>query len=308
MLGKLFGSKKPVKEETPHLPDGVRQTILDSLGCRSIPSMPQAAQKAFLLATNPTADARDYTEVLECDEGLSARVLKLANSVFYDRGGGSKTIPEAVMVVGISELKGVLNATALANIFPIRHPLRSHFWSHDIATALTARLLARNLLPSQADQVFLGGLMHDIGKLLLLQKHTDTYDKLCKRGISDGLSSVEAELLEYPFDHTHVGHLIAERWNFSEDLTAIIRNHHRPWGEISYLSPTGLVKAANIITHALGLVQDRESNLLRSVYEPLLDEAWEHLRLPKSSQDSVTREAQRSFEEEYELYASWGTS
>jgi putative nucleotidyltransferase with HDIG domain len=268
--------------------------------------MPQAAQQAFLLATNPNADARDYIEVLEADEGLSARVLKLANSVFYDRGGGSKTIAEAVMVVGIAELKGVLNATALANVFPVRHPLRSHFWGHDIATALTARLLARNLLPSQTDQVFLGGLMHDIGKLLLLQKHTDTYEKLCKRAIADGLGSVEGELLEYPFDHTHVGHLIAERWNFSEELTTIIRNHHQPWSELSYLSPTGLVKAANILTHALGLVQDRESSHLRSVYEPLVDETWEHLRIPKSSQDTIAREAQRSFEEEYEIYASWG--
>jgi putative nucleotidyltransferase with HDIG domain len=306
MLSKLFGNKKPAKEQAPILADGIRQTILESLGMRSIPTMPAAAQQAFQLATNPNADARDYIEVLEADEGLSARVLKLANSVFYDRGGGSKTISEAVMVVGIAELKGVLNATALANIFPIRHPLRSHFWGHDIATALTARILARNLLPSQTDQVFLGGLMHDIGKLLLLQKHTDTYDKLCRRAISDGLSSVEAELLEYPFDHTQVGQLIAERWNFSPDLVAIIRNHHQPWSEIPHLSPTGIVKAANILSHSFGLMHDREANYLRSIYEPFAEETWEFLRVPKSGQDSITREAHSSFEDEYELYASWG--
>ena len=77
--------------------------------------MPAAAQQAFQLATNPNADARDYIEVLEADEGLSARVLKLANSVFYDRGGGSKTISEAVMVISVF-IAGIDIAPLLKNV------------------------------------------------------------------------------------------------------------------------------------------------------------------------------------------------
>lgn len=306
MAWKLFGSKKPSPEPSVRLADGVRQTILNSLGIHSIPMMPQAAQQAFQLATNPSAEAHDYIEVIEADEGLSARVLKIANSVFYDRGGGSKTIADAVNVVGISELKGLLNATALSNVFPLRHPMRRLFWAHDVATAITARLLSRNLLPSCTDQAFLAGLMHDIGKLLLLQRHTDTYDKLVKRGLADGIESTKAEALEYPFDHTEVGHLIGERWNFSADLITVIRNHHQLWNDVPPQSVTAIVKASNILTHALGLTGAGESPSVRRIYEPLLPEAWEFLRVSGTMQRSLAEEARRCFDNEFELFVSWG--
>lgn len=304
---KLFGAKKHSDEQLPALTDGVRQTILNSLGIHSIPMMPQAAQQAFQLATNPNAEAHDYIEVIEADEGLSARVLKIANSVFYDRGGGSKTIADAVNVVGISELKGLMNATALANVFPSRHPMRRQLWAHDISTAITARLLSRHLLPSCTDQAFLAGLMHDIGKLLMLQRHTDTYEKLVKRGLADGLESIQAEALEYPFDHTEVGHLIGERWNFSAELVTAIRKHHQPWEKIQQQSLVAIIKASNIVTHTLGLASTADSPSLRRIYEPLLPQAWDFLHVSSSMQRTLSEEARRCFEREFELFSSWGS-
>lgn len=85
MFRKLFGLSQQKSEESSALiPDALRQSILYSLGLKSVPVMPGSAQQAFRLATNPNAEALDYVEVLEADEGLSARVLKIANSVFYD--------------------------------------------------------------------------------------------------------------------------------------------------------------------------------------------------------------------------------
>src|SRR5690349_538903 len=87
MLRKLFGKKDTTSPyHPPELSDALRRTILGSLGLKSIPAMPQAAQKAFQLATNPKAEAHDFIDLIESDEALSARVLKIANSVFYDRG------------------------------------------------------------------------------------------------------------------------------------------------------------------------------------------------------------------------------
>jgi HD-like signal output (HDOD) protein len=163
MFKKLFGlGAKKDEEKQTLLPEAIRKSILHSLGLKSVPIMPGAAQQAFMLATNPNAEAHDYIEVLEADEGLSARILKIANSVFYDRGGGSRTIADAVNVVGLAELKNLLNATALSNLFPVRHHLRASFWTHNIATALTARVLSRSVYPTGTDQAFLAGLMHDI--------------------------------------------------------------------------------------------------------------------------------------------------
>lgn len=306
MLSKFFGSKSKDSDNRPHLPDGVTQSILSYLGMKSIPVMPKAAQQAFQLATNPNSEAEDYVSIVEKDEGLSAKVLKIANSVYYDRGAGSKTIPDAINVIGITELKGLLNATALSNFFPSRHNLRAQFWAHDVAVAITSRVLARSTNPSLTDQVFLGGLMHDIGKLLIVQQHTTNYERVVLHGYSEGLESIDAEVLEYPFDHTQVGHLIAERWNFSADLTAIICRHHKPWKDIPKDSTTAIVKGGNIIAHALGLGAGREANQARRIYEPMLADAWEHLGITsESSQKDILHTASETFEQERSLYESW---
>jgi putative nucleotidyltransferase with HDIG domain len=309
MLSKLFGSKREevsTKGGLVPLPVGLRQSMVTSLGSKAIPSMPKASHQAFQLATNPNADARDYIEVLEADEGLSARVLKVANSVFYDRGGGSKTIAEAVTVIGISELKSLLNASALSGIFPLKHPLRAQFWAHNIASALTSRQLAKTALPAQTDQAFVGGMMHDVGKLLLLQQHTDIYERVYRRGLSEGIDSIAAEAEEYPFNHTHVGQAIGERWNFSPELIGIIRNHHDQWKDIEPNSLVGIVKASSIIAHVLGLGAQRDGFVLKRIYEPRLAEAFEYLRIPMGSQPNVLREAELSYNSEHELYESWG--
>jgi HD-like signal output (HDOD) protein len=305
MLSKFFGSKSKSEDEMSPLADGVRRSILGYLGMKSIPIMPKAAQQAFQLSANPNAEASDYIAIVERDEGLSSRVLKIANSVFYDRGGGSKTIADAVNVIGLTELKGLLNATTLTNLFPTRHPLRAQLWAHNVATAVVSRFLARQLLPSQTDQAFLGGLMHDIGKLLILQQHTASYERLILRGISDCLESIQAEVLEYPFDHTQVGHLIAERWAFSADLTNVISRHHRPWKDIPRHSVIALVKAANIITHAAALGASRELTQMRRAYEPLLPEAWEHLGVNEMNQRDMLERARVTFNDESELFDSW---
>lgn len=308
MLSKIFGKKKvaPARGKLEPLTSGVKGTILSSLGLKSVPVMPQAAQKAFELATNPKAEAHDFIEVIEADEGLSARIVKIANSVFYDRGGGSKTISDAVQVIGTAELRGLLNASALSDLFTIKHSLRGSMWSHDIATALTARVLARRVLPSQTDHALLAGLMHDVGKLLMLQRHSDTYEKISLKSVQEGVESVVAEATEYPFDHTEVGQLIAERWNFSQELTAAIRSHHMDWRDLEPLSLAGIVKASNIIAHSLGLGETSNTARIRSVYEPLVADSWAALTISAGDQKNILEEAKRSFETEYELYASWG--
>ena len=140
----------------------------------------------------------------------------------------------------------------------------------------------------------------------MLQRHTYTYEKLVKRGLADGLESTKAEALEYPFDHTEVGHLIGERWNFSSELINVIRNHHQPWDTIPQQSLAAIVKASNIVTHALGLAAQGESPSLRRIYEPLLTEAWDFLHVSASMQRSLSEEARRCFDREFELFVSWG--
>lgn len=309
MLKKLLGFGKRREDVEPsRLADGLKQSILQSLGLQSVPMMPGAAQEAFRVATNPNAEAHDFIDLLQGDEGLSSRVLKIANSVFYDRGGGSKTIIDAVNVIGISELRNLLNATALAGLFPVRHHLRVDLWGHNVATGVTAKVLARALLPSLVDQVFLAGLMHDVGKLLILQQHVDNYERIVKRGLTEGLISTAAEAKSYPFDHAQVGQLIAEKWNFSRDLYEAIGDHHKPWGDIKEGSLTSIIKLSNLIAHTLGLGVTRDTISYQRVYGPLLEDAWAFFNVPMREQKSLLQEASLDFDAEFRNYEGWGRS
>lgn len=307
MIKKLFGFGKASDDvPQPRVPDSLAHSILHSLGLTSVPIMPGAAHEAFRVATNPNAEAHDFINLLQGDEGLSSRVLKIANSVFYDRGGGSKTIVDAVNVIGIAELRNLMNATVLGGLFPVRHHLRREFWGHNIATGIAAKVVARALLPSLVDQVFLAGLMHDIGKLLILQQHVDDYERVVKRGLADGVESSTAEVSVYPFDHAQVGQLIAEKWHFSAELYEAIGDHHKPWADLQAGSLTGIVKLSNLLAHTLGLGVTRDIRSYQRIYEPLLEEAWAFFDVQLRDQKRLMQEIELDFDAEFRNYESWG--
>ncbi len=308
MLKSLFGKKPsaPAHDETRKLAPGVAEAILNTVGARSIPPMASAAQKAFQLATDPKADARDFIEVIESDEGLSARVLKIANSVYFDRGKKSTTIEQSVVVIGINELRSLLNATTLSEIFPSRHPARAQLWANDLGTAIISKALAQRFLPAKVDLAFLGGLMHDIGKLLLVQKTGEDYGKIIQAVEREGVSFCTAEESIYPFNHTQVGQLIGERWNFSSELLSIIGMHHHSWAEIEQRfglrSLIAMVKTADTVCHALGVGHPRGFNRFQNQALSELQSAWDCLKIPAAEQGGLLKDLQRSYELEREIY------
>ena len=308
-----FGKKKekPVAK-AEKLSTGVVQSIYEVVGARGITVMPRAAQKAFQLSTDPNAEARDFIEVIESDEALSARVIKIANSVYFDRGHASKTIEDSVVVIGINELRCLLNATTLSEIFPSKHPYRAQLWANDVATGLISKHVANRISPQLGDSAFLAGLMHDIGKLLLLQRARDEYADLIDKVASSGKTFSEVELEQYPFDHTDVGQLIAERWKFGPELTAVISNHHSCAAEPVDANDsdvlTKIVYSADLIAHALGLGHPKQFTKFKNNSRERLDAAWKVLSVPKNEQRDFLNTCQKQFELEYDLYIGKDTS
>ncbi|NLF25416.1 MAG: HDOD domain-containing protein [Deltaproteobacteria bacterium] len=309
MLGGLFGKKKgrSVPDKAARLSPAITSSIMATVGSRGIPPMPSAAQKAFRLSVDPRAEARDFIDIIESDEALSARVIKIANSVYYERGKKSETIEESVLVIGINELRNLLSATTLTEIFPSSHPARSQLWANDIATAIAAKIIARKVLPSKEEAAFLAGLMHDIGKLMLLQRAGPDYQRIIDLVQSKGCDFCEAEEEVFPFNHTEVGQLIGEKWSFTEELIDAIRNHHRPWSATASGGPIRLpelVKAADLAAHALGLGHPRGFGRFKNSAIAALEEAWTQLQIAEPQRRGLAQEIQRTYDLEYDLYSN----
>jgi HD-like signal output (HDOD) protein len=305
MLGKLFGGfakKKDAASEKVKLSTGVGEQILSVVGARGIPPMPGNAQKAFSLAVNPNAEARDFIDLIKSDESLSARILRVSNSVYFDRGKKSTSIEDAVGVIGLNELRSLLNASSLTSLFPSSHPARTFAWNNDIATALFSKFLCDRFLPEMSSSAFLAGLMHDIGKLLLIQRATDEYTKVLKRVESDGMPFHLAEAEQYPFDHTEAGLLIAERWNFTDELKLVIRNHHLPFEQLTNSRFVGLVKAADMLSYSTGVVGGPAYNRFRHTIEEQTSTIWQYLEISAAEGSELCKQLKHLYDSEADLY------
>ena len=305
MLGNFLRGGKSAKPRQilPPLAPAIKSAITSAIGTRGIPTMPSGAQKAFQLAIDPNAEARDFIEVIESDEAISARVLKIANSVYFDRGHKSNTIEEAVNVIGMNELRCLLNASSLSEILPSKHAARSQLWSNDLATALISRHIGRLIIPAKAEIAFLGGLMHDIGKLLLLQRSPQEYTTVLRIIAEKGTDFCQAEEEVFVFNHTEVGQLVAEKWNFSEELCDIIRNHHKFPTEAKDDSILArIVRCADLTAHANGIGHPATFVKLRQKAEEALPEALASIGVSGVDAKGFRQEMNRMYDTEYDLY------
>lgn len=308
MFKKLFPKKNlDAPAGPPTLSPALTSSIHNFLGARGLPSMPRAAQKAFELSINPDADARDFVEVIQADEGLSARIIKIANSVYFDRGRTTETIEQSVFVIGLTELRSLLNANTLSDLFPMRHPLREQFWANAIATAIGSKILAQRLLPDQTGTAFLGGLMHDIGKLLMLQQATKEYELVVQLVREKGISFAEAETERFVFTHCEVGQLMGKQWNFSPELMTVLRCHHDPWSQMEILErrPIGvprIVQIADLIAHTLRIGHQVPVPLFQERCEAELRTLWKALPLTDPERDDLMQNILKTYEYESDLY------
>ncbi len=304
MFSKFRKKKPPVEIET--ISHGLRSTILNFMGTRGIPTMPNSAQRAFALTVDPNATATDFIEVIESDESLSARILKISNSVYFDRGTPSQTIEESVNKIGLNELRCLLNANSLPELLPSSNPIRPQLWANDIAAAIISRKIAAMKCPALQGLAFLGGLMHDIGKLLILQRLDSEYSEILHIVKTSTYDFCTAEQETLAFNHCEVGQLIAEKWNFTPELIEIIRDHHTDWSKLPkktpYPSLTEIVKAADLIAHSLGIGHGSGFSKFKEHCELQLDTALKTIGIPTTQKESFLVSCKKDFEEESELY------
>lgn len=206
------------------IPDYIRECV------RSLPPLPAAVQQLISLARQPNVDFRRIAKIIQSDPTLTARTLRLANSAFYGAGRRVQTIRQAIVLLGrdsIVNLAISVSALNLQDSITQKWPLDpSRFWRHGIAVALTARALSQLLRLPDPEQGFVAGLLHDIGKLILLSHYGDEYAQLVReaRRQNTPLHLLEQEELET--DHVVAGHALCLHWNIPAPLTRALGEHH----------------------------------------------------------------------------------
>lgn len=261
LLKNMFATEKSephVARTLPTTTNATKQRIKNILGIRELETMPAQAARAFQLASDPKSSMADFVKVIESDDALSSRIIRIANSVFYYRGTAATDIEKAVTNIGLEELKGVLTATMMRSLLHTKHQIRESIWQHSVSTAMFARRLSSLCNNIAEGEAFLAGILHDVGKLVMLTKNPGAYGDVLKLMSVSGLSSIEAEEKIFEVNHVEVGSWAGEAWNFPQSTREAIAFHHSNWPENTRQQKRNidipiLIKCASIFSHALGI-------------------------------------------------------
>lgn len=225
---------------------------------RDLPALPSVVLELIESLGHEELSAAQYAAKISRDQALAAKTLRLANSSFYGRGRQVHSVAEAISVLGLRTVRGVVTAAGMAGSFR-RHPGFDHhaFWRHSIGSALCAQALAGELRRDDGDLAFTVGLLHDIGRLALASAFAPAYAEVEQwrrdRDCFDG----DAERAVLGIDHAEVGGLIARQWNFAPAIVDAIRQHHAP-PDAAEVTLTGIAHVADAVAHALGLAGDAD--------------------------------------------------
>lgn len=268
---------------------------LDELtaGLDDLPSLPAVVMELLGSIDQEDADLSLLAKKVALDQALTAKTLRLANSSTFGLQVKVTTIQQALTFLGVQTTRNLIMAASITGCFPSgRCPAFNHkaFWRLSIATAACARVLARHM-HFNPDVAFTAGLLHGIGRLVLVTRYPEQYDAVlreCERVDGDLLETERAML---GVDHVLAGRALAEHWQFSDTLRQAIAFHGQPEMPGAGFLAT-IVHVASAVAHALDL-----AGYAHEVVPTVSSVAWTALGLSEEAWLHVFRETELQFEE-----------
>ena len=146
------------------------KVIADEL--RDLPPLPVVVMRVLQSVNDPSTSANDLAGLISSDQVLSSQILRLANSAYYGFSMRITTVSHAVVILGLDTVRNLATAVSVKNAFmAVRSTAleREKFWEHSVAASICSQTIARRrrLAQSMIEEVFIGGLLHDIGRLFL---------------------------------------------------------------------------------------------------------------------------------------------
>ena len=258
-------------------------------------SLPEVCIRVNEMMDDPGVNATDIGKVIAQDTSLTARLLKIVNSAFYGFQARIETVSRAVTVIGLRELRGlVLAASAVESFSKLPNDVLNlvNFWRHSVYCGVIAQLLAQKCNVLHSERLFVGGLLHDIGKLVITNKLINESREVSKRVEQKKKFDFDIEHAVLGFDHAEVGGLLLKEWNMPESLCNSVMYHHRPNASTDPTIEICIIHIANILTNRAehGITQ---SEKIQSI-EPI---ALEMTGLTEDDFESIYTHASAVFSE-----------
>jgi HD-like signal output (HDOD) protein len=220
-------------------------------------SLPGVVIEALNQLSRPDVNLRRVSDVIGQDAVITARMMSIANSVYYRRGAAVHRLSDALVRLGISMVKEVLLTASVLSVMDRSlkgYQLdRGQLWRHSVATGIGAKLLAQYVNYPYREEAYIAGLMHDIGKLIFDQYLAGRYQEVIELASANEISFVEAESRVLGYDHAQVGGLVIAAWELPARFVETVTFHHAPSQAKDFRELAFIVHMANAFTLSLGL-------------------------------------------------------
>ena len=229
---------------------GVFAEILDKFKSGKInpPVMPQVVREMQTVIKQPKSTPEQLTQVIEKDPTISLRLISVANSPVYRGITEIRNVKTAIPRMGLKETLNIVTAIANKGLYESKNVkykiLMDRLWVHALACAYGSKLIAQTLKLDDLEKYFLMGLIHDIGKILLLNAFSEV-----SRGKSLSMDAIEANLQEA---HIGLGSMLLKRWKFDAEFINVIAHHEEVEFRPDTVKEILVVNLANMLTRRIG--------------------------------------------------------
>ncbi len=208
--------------------ENLLQRILSS---DELPTLPTVASQLITLTSREDATLADIGELVSQDISLSAKILKVSNSAFYSFPQQIGSIKQAVSILGMNAVRSLVLSFSFLSMKSGKTKSRFNFekfWEKSLTSAVTSRLILDKVKGADIEEVFVSGLLQNLGELILARSFPKEYDKVLQAVEDDQHDTLTAEATVFGMNHTIVGTEVARSWGFPEILLAPIQYHHNP--------------------------------------------------------------------------------
>jgi len=213
----------------------LRKTIEKAL--KDLPALPAVVTRVLQETEQPNASAAQVERLICTDQALTMKVLRVVNSAYYGLSGQVTSLSQAVVILGMQQIRNLVLSVGAVSTLQVRtarqHETLKQFWLHSFGSAAATQIIAKKKgLPGRdAETAFIGGLLHDIGRLFLFCNFTEIYDDLLLYAEQRGIPVEEAEVTFLGLSHSQVGEEMAKTWRLPSVLASIIGHHEGPFEE-----------------------------------------------------------------------------
>ena len=263
----------------------VQQFRAEVVARKNLPTIPTVLAKILQLADAENVSGKELIAVIEHDQSLTGKMLRLANSAFFGQSRRVATIPRAIVLLGFSTVRNLALGVKVWDTLGagVTRNRLDELWVHAVAVGVAAKALTARLRAGDPDEAFTAGVLHDVGRLILAMRFREEYWRIVG-GAGEAEAIERKEATSLGIDHTEVGGWVLEAWSLPPTIVEAVRSHHaadaRP-------GVPGLLAVADRLVAwtdlGTGIMQNEATELLdrnreHGVTPGMWDEVLRHLR------------------------------